>query len=143
MMLAVLPRQSTDEVGGELFVAAYQRKLGHLPTAAINFLADKAMERCRWFPTIAECLEILEDWRRDDEHTRRKFQAHRIAQAEAHARSKDKYDWSSKSSTMMTQAQVDAMTPELHRIGLTCGALVRDETGKIVPARPIEGSDGF
>lgn len=33
----------------------------------------------------------------------------------------------------MSQSEVDQMNPELVKLGLACGALNRDETGKIVP----------
>ena len=87
-LLAVLPKRGTDEISGKLFVAAYQKKLGTYPGDAIGFLADKAMERCRWFPTIAECLEILSKWHRDDEHVRRKIAAREIVDREERARSR-------------------------------------------------------
>lgn len=32
----------------------------------------------------------------------------------------------------LTQADVDVMTPELVRMGLTCGALIRDDQGKVL-----------
>ena len=47
VMLAVLPRQNTDAIGGELFVEAYRRQLGHHCDDAIAFLADQATKRCR------------------------------------------------------------------------------------------------
>lgn len=66
-MRAALPRQNADDVSGELFVAAYQRKLGHMPKEQVNYMTDQALERCKWFPTIAECLEIASAWKRDDD----------------------------------------------------------------------------
>lgn len=81
-MLAVLPRRQTDDVSGELFVSAYKHKLGHLPVEAINYIADKALGQCKWFPTIAECLELLEGWRRYDVHTERKAAANKLMRHE-------------------------------------------------------------
>ncbi len=75
MMLAVLPRQQSDDLAGELFVEAYRRQLGDQPSAAITYLADQAMRQCRWFPTIAECLEILSGWRRCDADVMRQQKA--------------------------------------------------------------------
>lgn len=66
VLQAALPRKSSDELSGELLVAAYRRKLGHLSKAAISHLADQALDKCHWFPTIAECLEIVAGWERDD-----------------------------------------------------------------------------
>lgn len=75
VMLAVLPRQQSDDLAGELFVAAYYRQLGHMPTDQISYLADQATKQCRWFPTIAECLEIASGWRRCDADTLRQSKA--------------------------------------------------------------------
>ena len=70
VLLAALPRRAADDLSGDLLVAAYRRKLGHMPEAQINFIADQALERCRWFPTIAELIEIGGEWQRDDEALR-------------------------------------------------------------------------
>ncbi len=75
VMLAVLPRQNSDDLAGELFVEAYRRQLAEFPDAAIGYLVDQATRQCRWFPTIAECLEILSGWRRWDADTVRKTTA--------------------------------------------------------------------
>ena len=85
-MLAVLPRRGSDDVSGELFVSAYQHKLGHLPNDAVSYIADKALETCKWFPTIAECLELLDGWRRVDVFTKRKYAAQELEHRENMAR---------------------------------------------------------
>ena len=74
-MLAVLPRQNSDDVAGELFVEMYRRQLGEHPADAISYLVDQATRNCRWFPTIAECLEIISGWRRWDSDTQRRATA--------------------------------------------------------------------
>lgn len=134
VMLAVLPRQAANELSGELFVAAYAKKLGHLPKDAVSYLADKAMERCRWFPTISECLDFAREWKRDDEHTRRKALAARLAVAERNARDRDynrvrSYCWR---SPKISQAEIDQMSPELIELGLSCKTLRRNADGKVV-----------
>lgn len=139
VMLAVLPKRSLDEVSGELFVAAYQKKLGHYSDAAISFLADRAMERCQWFPTIAECVEIISDFRRNDEHTERKALAQRIASYEQNARRDDERAWgkiNQWSAPELTQADVDKMSEEMKRLGLSSKALVRNGDGTISPWKP-------
>jgi hypothetical protein len=131
-MLAVLPRQAANELSGELFVAAYAKKLGHLSKDAVSFVADKAMERCRWFPTIVECLEIAGEWTRDDEHTRRKAQAARLALTERNARNRDCNRGSAWNAPKITQAEIDKMPPELIELGLSCRTLRRNAEGKVV-----------
>ena len=136
VMLAVLPKRNSDEVSGELFVAAYQKKLGHLHRNAVSFLADKAMEKCQWFPTIAECLEIVDDWRRDDEHAKRRNKAAAILRAERQQREAEaatrhkltERPWDFE----LTQEFIDGLSPEMIRIGLACKALRENDEGKVV-----------
>lgn len=135
VMLSVLPKRAQDDVSGELFVGAYQRKLGKFSNAAISFLADKALERCRWFPTIAECYEILGDYRRSDDVVLRKIEAGRIAMAEDRARLGDRRRWQEVRHTEeWTEELIASLSPPLVNIGLACGALTRDENGKVIPA---------
>ncbi|TXH53913.1 MAG: hypothetical protein E6Q97_12040, partial [Desulfurellales bacterium] len=86
MMLAVLPRQNVDDIAGELFVAAYKNHLGGYPQDAIQYLTHRATGECKWFPTIAECREILDKWQRDDEAVHRRNLAARIYWREQEAR---------------------------------------------------------
>ena len=85
-MLAVLSRQHSDDLAGELFVQMYQRQLADQPEAAIWYLVDQATRTCRWFPTIAECLEIISGWRRHDADTMRRALATRLYYRERAAR---------------------------------------------------------
>lgn len=133
MMLAALPRRNADDISGELFVAAYERQLGHLNRFQVEYLMDKALQRCRWFPTISECIEIAGEWRRDDEALRRKREAESMVRSEEHARHWDRHRIHNEyRERKLTQADVDKMTPVLVDIGLTCGALRRDENGNVV-----------
>lgn len=133
MMIAVLPRKQADELSGELFVAAYERQLGHYPEPAISFLCDEAIRTCRWFPTVAECLEILAQWHRNDAAVQRKRQAAAMAGRERMRRDEERR--APKGSPFhITQAEVDKMTPNLVKIGLACGALVEDADGNVKPA---------
>lgn len=143
MMLAALPRRQADDVSGELFVAAYERQLGHMSKPQLQYMMDKALRTCRWFPTIAECFELASGWVRKDEHTERQRQAEILFTKENHARAHDEYRWSTESAMLMTQKMVDNMPPELHRIGLKCGALYKDNEGVVRPVKLWEGEDGF
>lgn len=142
VMLAVLPKRNSDDVSGELFVAAYLKKLGAYPKEQISFLADKAMERCQWFPTIAECIEIMGDWRRNDDAVKRRRHAYTLAAMERTnryrelpARQRDPVH-----APRLTQAAVDTLPEPLINIGLQLGSLTRNAAGKVVPNN--EGWDG-
>ena len=133
VMLAVLPRQATDEIGGELVVATYLRQLGHWPRPAISYLADKATATCRWFPTIAECNDILATWRRWDEASERRLKARAIAARERNARRDEELSRGPAMQMTITQEDVDLMGQQMISLGLSCGALVRDGD-KVRPA---------
>ena len=83
---AALPKRHSDDVSGDLMAEVYARRLGHFPNAAISYLFNTAIDRCKWFPTVAECLEILEGWKRSDKVTRRRGTARRIVEGEMEQR---------------------------------------------------------
>jgi hypothetical protein len=133
MMQSTLPRRHADDVSGELFVAAYERHIGHYSQDAIDHLCDQSIRTCKWFPTVAECLEILSGWRRADAAVMRQRQAERAAARERNLR----YDESQKPIEplpALTQADVDAMDETMVRLGLGVGSLIRDEQGQVRPA---------
>lgn len=61
-MMAVLPRQGKDSTTGALMVDQYCRKLGQYPKGAIDHLWRESVDRLKWFPTVAECKEIIAEW---------------------------------------------------------------------------------
>lgn len=61
-MFAVLPRQGKDAATGAIMVKQYVLKLGKHPKAAIDYLWSASVDRLRWFPTVAECNEIIAEW---------------------------------------------------------------------------------
>lgn len=120
---AALPRRNSDDASGKLMLAAYRRKLGHMPKEQIDYLCNAILERCRWFPTIAECLEIAAEWSRAD--AREKARARNLIERERHARMEDalrRLKWSDD----VTQAEVDSWPEGWKRIAATQGLLYRD-----------------
>lgn len=130
VMLAVLPRQQTDDLGGELFVRAYERHLGEYPNEAISYLADRATGECKWFPTIAECKTILGDWRRNDEALHKRNLARSIAQRERRARF-DEARPSAPARNPITQEDIDGLSAFNRAMWLRLGFLVEDEDGNV------------
>lgn len=126
VMDAALPRRTQGELGGELFYNIYRRQLARFPNEAISYLADVATRTCRWFPTIAECLDILGGWRRNDEAARRKIEAMRIANREASARLRESNP-QPEPIPEMTQAGINAMPLSLRKIGLTLGHITQEQ----------------
>lgn len=74
-MQAALPMRFTDEDSGKLLITTYYRMLGNHCREAIAYLAERALLECKWFPTVAECRGILDDWQRDDEPARTRIAA--------------------------------------------------------------------
>lgn len=87
--LATLPRRADDDGTGELRAAIYARHLGDFPLPALAYLAREAIEQCRWMPTVAECLQILNGWKRNDDAKRARDLARHLAQRERIARFED------------------------------------------------------
>ncbi len=56
---AMLPKRQGDEVAGELLARGYHRMLGHLNEAQMSNLTEMVLARCKWFPTVAECKDIM------------------------------------------------------------------------------------
>lgn len=133
LMLAVLPRQQTDELGGELFVEAYRRHLAAWPDEAISYLASESTGRCKWFPTISECLDILRSWQRSDGPSHRREHARNLATRERNLRYMDSLP-PREPPPPLTQEAVDAMPAALKRVGLTAGYLIENPDGSISPA---------
>lgn len=135
MMLAVLPRQNSDEIGGELFVAAYKSHLGGFPQDAIEYLTHRATGELRWFPTIAECREIIGQWRRNDEAVHRRNLARTLALREHNAREADRGILDKPPALReITIAEIEGMSDEMRSLGVSCGAIIKTEDGQYVPA---------
>lgn len=135
VMRATLPRQNADDVSGELFVAAYQRKLGHMPKDQINYLTDQALERCKWFPTISECLEIAAAWKRDDDAVFNREKARSLVLRETQARLEDAMSQLARHE--MTQEQFDTL-PERYQHLAGVRGLVRKDGGNYI----VRGTHG-
>jgi hypothetical protein len=56
----MMPKRAADEVAGELLARGYWRVLGEkLTEKQMSDLTEMVLERCKWFPTVAECREIM------------------------------------------------------------------------------------
>ena len=65
-MMSVLPRRRADDVSGPLMLAAYRQVLGDYPKQAIRYLRSHALRACKFMPSTAECVEIIQGWERRD-----------------------------------------------------------------------------
>lgn len=58
--LSILPRRSDDEVTGRLRAGLYHRMLAGFSNAALSHLCEQALATCKFFPTISECMALLQ-----------------------------------------------------------------------------------
>lgn len=59
---ACLARQTDDGISGEIRTRVYRQMLGEYTFEAMKYLEREALKRCKFFPTIAECLAILREY---------------------------------------------------------------------------------
>ncbi len=126
-LLAVLPKRGSDEVSGALLIEAYEAKLGGYSREQISFLGDQAMERCQWFPSIAECYKIIEGWERGDDHIRLQRRAAAAARHERQARFDDMM--ARLAAGNVVQAEIDALPDSWKAVGETRAYLRVDDDG--------------
>lgn len=119
--LDILPRRADDALTGELKVKLYRAKLGHVPEAGMSFLVSTALDRCKWFPTIHECLAILEGWSGNGVGEDRRKQASHLVQRELNARLDEALARLAKRD--MPQDEFDTMPAAAKRIAAERGYL--------------------
>lgn len=66
-LLINLPKRAHGEDDGEILNRTYSAALKHYSARSLKFLAKRALAKCKWFPTIAECIEIIGEYRGDGE----------------------------------------------------------------------------
>lgn len=55
-----MPKKAGDEVAGELMARGYYRMLGErISEQDMTDLTEMVLEKCKWFPTVSECLDIM------------------------------------------------------------------------------------
>lgn len=131
-MDAALPKRSSDDVSGELMLAVYRRRLGETPREAMNYLFNRVIDTCRWFPTVAECLEILVGWERSDELTQRRNMARFRVRNEKEVRLSEAM--MALAGRQMPQAEIDRLPEYWRKIAVERGYLRLD--GEKFVARP-------
>lgn len=117
-MAAVLPKRNMDDATGSTVFSVYYRMIGHMPRPAIAFLAEQAIATCKWFPTVAECKEILARWKAPPSP---QPAAHKAMIDELQARL-DR-DMDALRAGTVTQATIDAWPLRWRQVGWTKGYL--------------------
>lgn len=56
----MMPKKAGDELSGELLARGYWLVLGNkLTVREMDQLTEMVLEKCKWFPTVAECNDIM------------------------------------------------------------------------------------
>jgi len=133
--LSILPRRADDDTTGEQRAKLYARLLSDYPADALSFMTRAALERCQWFPSIAECKAILAEWRRADDAVHVKAVAWSKGEAERRARFEDLC----KSVPSMSIGEINAL-PHQTKMALENRCLLsRLSSGLFVP-RPCRAA---
>jgi hypothetical protein len=129
--LSILPRKAEDQTTGALRAKLYGRLLGHFDRAAISYMTETALATCRWFPTPAECLEILAGHAGSAEQARKD---RATAEARIRREMQQRYlDWLMRLRRGdMMQSEVDAAPERWCAVGETQGLLRKDGDGRFV-----------
>lgn len=124
--LSTLPRRADDELTGDLRLELYRWKLGGFSQGAINHLVSRALETCRWFPSPAECLVILQERNGPVERAQAaKASAAAAIRLEMQARLADWMDRLRRGEA--SQDEIDGVSERHRRIAETAGLLRWDE----------------
>lgn len=119
--IAILPRRADDGLTGKLRDGLYWAKLKGYSDAALSYLVSTALERCHWFPSIAECIEILKAWPNREIGSRRQGKARVIVQNELQRRMDETLAVLRRRE--MAQPQIDELAERLKRIAAEKGYL--------------------
>lgn len=133
----LLPRRADDGLSGELRYKLYRAKLGHLHAAALSHLASAALDRCDWFPTIAECLRIIAEWPQVGVGAERRKQAAYLVRRELMHRLDE--DVARLAKRDMSQAEIDAMPEQAKRVASEKGFLWAWPDGRFTVRIDVEG----
>ena len=146
ILIANMPRKVSDELDGELVVATYHRMLGHASDAAISYMTERAL-RQKWFPTISECLDILETWECPPDADRIKALGLVRREQSTRADIRQREDQAAMETAFATLADLDwldlnALPQSWLRTAFECGLVEGDAWHGGMPAYKLTGTAG-
>lgn len=103
----ILPKRQDDAIGGLMRFNLYKRQLGGFSNEALSYLAMQSTKTCHWFPSIAECLELLRAWPNRSRDADRKDKAEHLIRREMNLRMDGVV--ASLGRREMDQAEIDAL----------------------------------
>ena len=134
--LDILPRRAADEMGGKLQYKLYRRMLGGYSDGALSYLVEAALARCAWFPTIAECMDLLRAFPNAEVHAARRDKAIGLHQREMQHRQDAIIARLERRE--LSDTQIASLPEHIQRIGWTKGLLWKFKDGTFT-VRPDPG----
>ncbi|WP_165912251.1 hypothetical protein [Novosphingobium sp. PhB165] len=122
-----LPSQQRNAISIEVQAEAYWQTLRRNSLAAIKHLEVQALNRCEWFPTIAECQCILSEFTGDSHLPNKRASVRRRVQDERQARLDEAMGRLSTGEA--SQAEIDALPEKWKSIAETRSLLWRGDDG--------------
>jgi len=111
---AVLPSRNQNEVAQAVLVATYRKLLGHFPERVIRYLEKAAVVRCKWFPTVKECLDLIAEVDTTDPLLRKQSAVRSLVDRENAARFDDAM--AALASGEVDQAWIDGLPDQWKQI---------------------------
>lgn len=129
----ILPRRQDDQLGGKMRFSLYKRHLEGYSNEALSYLAEKATAGCHFYPSIAECLDILKAWPNRNRDAERQEKAGHLYQRELNARMDEAVKRMALRS--MSQEEVDDLPAFYKHVGVEKGYLrrLKDESYCVWP----------
>lgn len=128
-MAASMPAGKTGDEGGELKLRTYMRMLTGYPEAAVTYACKECLSTMKFFPTIAEFLEVIKKWTPPDKAL--------IDRARRIVSTGNRVKPAKPESPPLTQEEVDSWGigesgQALIRAGIACGELVMKDGKPVI-----------
>lgn len=129
----ILPRRQDDQLGGKMRFSLYKRHLEGYSNEALSYLAEQATSTCHFYPSIAECLDILKAWPNRNRDAERQEKAGHLYQRELNARLDD--TMSRLGRRELSDDEANALDDFTKRVAVEKGYLrkLRDDTHRVWP----------
>lgn len=135
--LDILPQRDDDRVRAEIKVKVYRRKLAQYPYHALGRMASRAIDQCKWFPTVSECLSFLSDYPTMDQCRAMREKARNVLRNERQRRMEDAM--TRLEQRELDEADIARLPDEWKRIGETRGYLWRWPDGRFTVRKDTTG----
>ena len=129
----ILPRRQDDQLGGKMRFGLYKRHLEGYSNEALSYLAEQATSTCHFYPSIAECLDILKAWPNRNRDAERQEKAGHLYQRELNARMDETMGRLERRE--LTDEQANALPEFWKRVAVEKGYLrkLKDDTHRVWP----------